>query len=351
MSSSHAQVDPVTGEVVNFMAHPATGITVFSHQSKSNTTTILGKITHRKIPNATTDPVPIEPSFIHSFWLSRNYVIIPELPLRLKNGGMDAIQTGSFATGLAWDQGSPVYLHIVSRVDKQHVASVQVRPAFFMFHDVNAYEENDELVLDAPIFQDADIVMHTHMFGSNLILRTDMSFVQDEEKVNGMTYPPSQDDVPVCRLCRFWIDMRTWQLKEHKVLADQFEFPAVARPMQPYRYAWGASGIVCSRVSDTKDNNSFPQMGLVKVDVHQGITARFDKQHWVCQEPIFVPKPGSDQEDEGVLLTQVNAFDAGGVENLLVIVDAKTMQELAVCVIGSFAASTLHGSYIDLSQA
>lgn len=350
MNSSHAKVDPVTREVVNFMAHPATGITVFSHQSKTNTTTILGTITHRKIPN---DPVPIEPSFIHSFWLSPTYVIIPEIPLRLKNGGMDAMETGSFATGLAWDQGSPAYLHIVSRVEKQHVASVEVRPGFFMFHDVNAFEDqsNNDLVLDAPIFDDADILMHTHMFGSNGIQSTSLVHQQESEsKMNGMTYPPRQDTIPVCRLCRFWIDTRTWQLKERKVLADQFEFPAVARPMQPYRFAWGASGITPSSSSVSKDSSTFPQLGLVKVDVEQGTTTRFDKQHWACQEPILVSKPGSDQEDEGVLLTQVNAFDANGVENLLVIIDAKTMEELAVCVIGDFAASTLHGSYIDLSS-
>lgn len=350
MSSSHAKVDPITREVVNFMAHPATGITVFSHQPKTNTTTILGTITHRKIPNTTTaDPVPIEPSFIHSFWLSPTYVIIPEIPLRLKNGGMDAMQTGSFATGFAWDQGAPAYLHIVSRVEKQHVASVEVRPGFFMFHDVNAYEDQSDLVLDAPIFDDADILMHTHMFGSNGIQSTASSLPQQEgeSKMNGMTYPPRQDNIPVCRLYRFWIDTRTWQLKEHKLLADHFEFPAVARPMQSYRFAWGASGITPSTQKDS--SSRFPQLGLVKVDMEQGATTRFEKQHWACQEPILVSKPGSDQEDEGVLLTQVNAFDANGVGNLLVIIDAKTMEELAVCVIGDFAATTLHGSYIDLS--
>jgi beta,beta-carotene 9',10'-dioxygenase len=67
---------------------------------------------------------------------------------------------------------------------------------------------------------------------------------------------------------------------------------------------------------------------LVKVDMETGEKLYWSRpDHWPS-EPLFVPRPGATQEDDGVVLCTI----LGGKEyatSYLLILDAKTMEPLA----------------------
>ncbi|OBZ87231.1 Beta,beta-carotene 9',10'-oxygenase, partial [Choanephora cucurbitarum] len=97
LSAAHHQYDPVTGEVFNFTltigAKPR--LVVFSI-SKEGKTTILGDTTQRA------DGSFIQSPYIHSFWLTQNYIIIPESPLIYKGAGLNMLLHGSALSSMAW---------------------------------------------------------------------------------------------------------------------------------------------------------------------------------------------------------------------------------------------------------
>jgi len=66
------------------------------------------------------------------------------------------------------------------------------------------------------------------------------------------------------------------------------------------------------------------------------------KNRW-CQEPIYVPRPGAEAEDDGWVLTIV--YDSAADRSELVILDAKNMGEEATIKLPFAMPPGLHGSW------
>jgi len=66
---------------------------------------------------------------------------------------------------------------------------------------------------------------------------------------------------------------------------------------------------------------------IIKIDVVKRKTKVWSPEvDGMPSEPVFVPRPGGTDEDDGVLLV-VN-FDTSRLKSALVVLDAKTMKEL-----------------------
>ena len=61
-------------------------------------------------------------------------------------------------------------------------------------------------------------------------------------------------------------------------------------------------------------------------------------------EPVFVPRPGASDEDDGVLLSQV--YDGEKRETFLLVLDAKDMTELSRCYTGMRCPISFHGQFL-----
>jgi carotenoid cleavage dioxygenase-like enzyme len=66
---------------------------------------------------------------------------------------------------------------------------------------------------------------------------------------------------------------------------------------------------------------------LIKVDVNTGAYLVWTEEGAYPGEPIFVPNPEGNKEDDGVVMT--NVLDTKHKETYLLILDAKTMKEVA----------------------
>ncbi|KAI9480628.1 MAG: carotenoid oxygenase [Benjaminiella poitrasii] len=343
-SAAHHQWDPSTNESYNFTLAtvPRPKLVVFKI-SETGETTVVAAITHRD------DQSPINPAYIHSFWLTENYLIIPESPLIVKNRGMDMLMNGSFISSMSWNSDAPTYLHVFKRNNPDYpsksglVASIPV-PSFYTFHVGNAFEspcpttKDIRLVLDCASFSNGDILHQLHTFG---VPRGKGPYVSPSQQtqLNGITNPPDYQ-MSFGDLVRFELNLDQKTMVSVKTLAENVEFPRFnqAYSMKAnHQYVYGCH---LSRFTEKKDQS----VHLVKIDLNNLSTKLYGHEGYGCSEPIFVPRPESKEEDDGVLLSLVNDFNQCCY---FVIVDAKHLKEIARVKIGEFTAITFHGSYID----
>lgn len=336
-------------------------LTVFSSTSTGEVT-ILAKITHRLDKNRT----PINLCYIHSFWLTKNFIIIPESPLYMKNHGLDFMASGSFLAGLKWDASLPTYLHIISRrSDQGHIATVPVDDSFFTFHVGNAWDSHDEkgnliLTLDCAAFPDGDIAYQVHTFGKPRLNNDDNDHNHDynKKKTNGFTFPPLQQS-SFGKLRRYKLTLTKLSMSNYSPISTTFETIVnnieflrynQEYAMKPYRFTYGNQFESLTSSSNSSNSNKAERYSIIKVDMNNGDTLKFDHEEYVCSEPIFVPKPNSDTEDDGVVLSFVNFMkkvDNNDDQCFLLILDALSLKEIARCHVGFFTATTFHGSYVD----
>jgi len=254
---------------------------------------------------------PVEkPAYLHSIGVTPDYVVLAEPPFVVDP--LDFFLPGGegFVDYFEWlpERGSRF---LVFERDSGALAAEIGTEAFFLFHHVNAFEDGGELVVDLVAYPDADIV-------------ADLSL----DALAG-----GAPDVPDGILRRYRLD-----LGGDGSVASASDFYAgteLARTspevrLGPYRYAYGqATG---------RDGEN----GLVKVDVETGGTTEWFEGVY-AEEPIFVPAPEGDSEDEGVVLATVLDPDAG--RSFLLALDGETFEERARAWLPHHLPFGFHGRF------
>jgi carotenoid cleavage dioxygenase-like enzyme len=118
-----------------------------------------------------------------------------------------------------------------------------------------------------------------------------------------------------------------------------FEFPSTNYRRvngRPYRFAYGAS--------DGPRADGTYRSAIVKIDLRTGGSTSFGDDAHVFGEPLFVARPQSDGEDDGVLLTVGSAQDAES--SVLAVIDARTMALVASAEVPSSIPLGFHGSFV-----
>jgi all-trans-8'-apo-beta-carotenal 15,15'-oxygenase len=157
-------------------------------------------------------------------------------------------------------------------------------------------------------------------------------------------------------LTRLVITPWTGGVAAHRLMDRACEFPSVAPAAvgRPHTHAymvgsrmdagdaWGAPQVIVKTTLS-------PQAGLEGGPpagpgaLRQRVFAP-GAGRW-AQEPIFVPRPGSNVEDEGWVLVLV--FDAAARRSELAILDAQSMERLATVRLPLMLPAGLHGSFTD----
>jgi carotenoid cleavage dioxygenase-like enzyme len=87
---------------------------------------------------------------------------------------------------------------------------------------------------------------------------------------------------------------------------------------------------------------------LVKVDVEDGSAAVWHEEGTYPGEPVFVPRPDGQAEDDGVALSVV--LDAEGGRSFLLVLDAGTFTERARAEVPHHIPFSFHGQYFGALQ-
>lgn len=234
--------------------------------------------------------------YTHGFAMTPRHALIWETAMRVQPLGF-LLTRRAYIRNFKWNPASGSRLHAVSLADGS-VRSWTI-PPMMCFHAVQAWEEGEELVAELCTYDDASIF-------EDLLL---------DRLRNGT----AQRAVP--RLTRY--RLRPAQAEAHtEVIGEGFELPQV----HPERFGRSRTGVAWFAGFDASRRNAFLDR-TVRLDLASGQRQTWQRENAVQLEPLFVPRPGGQADDDGVLL--VPTLADGDLGSVIGVIDAHTMECLA----------------------
>jgi beta,beta-carotene 9',10'-dioxygenase len=305
MTTAHPQLDPHTGHLINFTIKfgKTTRYHLYSLDPKTARRHRMGSIETQR------------PGYLHSFALTNRFIILLEFPLIIQP--MMLMTGKGFTDSLVWRPEQGIRFLVVRKEDgKLH--RVVEGDAGFGFHVINAFEQGDDIIIDACISKDASSV--TNLF------------------IDSLTGEPKSSPHP--QLKRYILKENHSMATEEIVSSACIELPSIHYSLyngQKYQYAYGISTNLL--LPENMDNQ------LIKVDTHSGDATTWYQENCYPGEPIFVPAPQGKKEDDGVLLSVV--LDGIQEKSFLLVLDAGTMNEIGRAQVPHHIPFGFHGIYTD----
>lgn len=262
--------------------------------------------------------IPIKsPSYIHSFSITPRYIIVADYSFRLGNLFALAFGEKPFIQNFVWDNRQDSHFLVINIESGELVAKIPADP-FFSFHHINAYEADENtLIVDLSAYNDAHLV--------------------DQLYIDALLH---QDYPQVGEFRRYTLPLGGGRAT-YEVLSDEsIELPRINyKPHNghDYQFAYGAS---------VKKNSTDFLNQVIKVDVKNRQTWVWHETGCYPSEPVFVPAPNAQSEDDGVLLIVV--LDSLAGNSFLLALDAHTMQELGRAIVPQHIPFGFHGSFFDI---
>lgn len=273
-------------------AHPHNEINYLIEYGPTSTYTLYRLINGKRDVFAR---IPVrEPAYMHSFAVTERYVILTAFPFVVNP--LDLLTKGKpFIQNFQWKPERGTEFILVSRNTGEVVKRIVAKP-FFAFHHANAYENGEEIILDAVIYDDPSIIANIH------------------------------EDHPV-RLERFTLSQG--RVSSQTLLDAPVEFPRVneAYDGKPYRYIYLAD----------------PAQALYKVDTLSGEVKLWSQNGCSVGEPVFAAASCPAEEDDGVVLSIV----CSGENAFLLILDGKTFEEMGRAIVNHPIPPGLHAQYFQ----
>lgn len=318
LSCAHLKRDPATGALVNVD-------TSFGRPSRYHVYAWSAAGTRTHVGSVETD----KPAYMHSFALTPRYVVLTEFPFRLDP--LRFLKPGRqppFIEQFEWTPDRGTRIVVMDRTTGAVVAEPVTDP-LFGFHHVNAFERNGgrEIVFDLETVPDATTIDSLSL--ENVRAGEMGTIAGDIERftVDLGTEGPGSADPTVSR----------------RTLSDDGSALPTVSPAQwcrPHRYVY-AMGL------DTPVTEWARR--VVKLDVTDGTVQTFDAGGDYFGEPVFVPAPGGDAPDDGVVLTV--ALDTDADRSRLLVLDGETFEERARAPLPHAAPFDFHGRYFPELRA
>ncbi|XP_031559099.1 beta,beta-carotene 9',10'-oxygenase-like [Actinia tenebrosa] len=331
------------------LAHP--------HNEKDGTTYNLGTTQgsspkyHVTVipPKAVADEQPLEggkilcsvPShstqaYFHSFGMTENYLILMENPLLMS---VPKILTHklfgwSIADCFYWYPTQLSHFHIISKETGKQLGIFTAEPTF-TFHHVNAFETDSEIVVDLCGYDDANIIQ--------------LLYLHELRGKEGSG--PKKTSIPSVRRYQIPLPLpnnlepvqlpKNAEGQDFEVLGQAMELPRINYDLcngKPYEYIYG---LHCTKKAGFHD-------ALIKLNVKTKEEIKW-KDHGenllsYPSEPVFVPRPGSTDEDDGVILSVV--IDVSNQQTFLLVLDGKTFKEVGRAEVPFITTATIHGAFV-----
>lgn len=259
--------------------------------------------------------VPVdEPAYMHSFSVTDNYLVLTEYPYVVKP--LD-LMFGSkpFIKNFTWHPERGTRFIVIDRHTGNVVGEYKTKP-FFSFHHANAFEKDGRLYVDVVTYSDPSII-------------TDLEVIKDQSISDAVSHPS--------QLERFTLDKATGALTAEVLVAETVEFPRIndAFDGKPYRYLYLAH-------FNAEGSSDKPE-GLYKVDVESKQLLNWSEEGCAPGEPIFVPAPKTQKEDEGVVLTLI--IDKKRGDSFLLVLDGESFKEIGRAHTPHLIPPGLHGQF------
>lgn len=259
--------------------------------------------------------IPVDrPAYMHSFAITERHLLLTEFPLVVNP--IDLITSGEpFIRNFKWQPERGTRFTLVDRQSGQLIGQWTTRP-FFAFHHANAFEADGKIVVDLVAYEDASILTEDPLYvGSKL--------------KSGKSYPS--------RLERFSLELKSESIASERLFDPSIEFPKIRESLDgvAYRYLY-ATGF-----GDREE--LLRSESLYKIDTQTKKHLRWSEEGCSPGEPLFVPSPDGQDEDDGVILTIVIQSS----HSFLLILDAKSFQEVGRAEAPHRIPTGLHGHFFS----
>ncbi|KAF7798314.1 hypothetical protein EIP86_009535 [Pleurotus ostreatoroseus] len=256
------------------------------------------------------------PAYIHSFAMTDRYLVLCVWQAHIKQSGLSILMNKNVAESIEtdWKPETGTLFYVVDRKNGGIVSKYKT-PPFFCFHHLNAFDDpkTGDIVIDMSVYPDNKVI--------NLL------YLEQLRNLNETTH------MLMGRARRFRLqnpsdatgkDARDAVVEFTLPQEECIELPVVAPRAyhKPYRFAYGI------HKKDPRVHHTFAD-GIIKLDMSAGPGAStvWSLPEHTPSEPIFVPRPGAEAEDDGVLLSIV--LDEQKARSAMVVLDAQSMTEVA----------------------
>ncbi|OYR43494.1 carotenoid oxygenase family protein [Halorubrum sp. Eb13] len=323
LSCAHFKRDPATGALV-------TVDTEFGRTSRYHVTAWTADGDRRHVGSVETD----RPAYMHSFALTPRYVVLTEFPLRLDpRRFLKPGRQPPFIEQFEWEPERGTRIVVLDRTTGAVVAEPTADP-LFGFHHVNAFEREggDEVVFDLETVPDAAAIDSLYL-----------------ENVRA-----GEMDAIAGRIERFTVDLGS------DTRTGRYGGGSDADVARETLSAEGSALPTCSPARWCREHRYVYAMGMdapvtewarrvLKLDAETGTVRTFDSGGDYFGEPIFVPAPDGESEDDGVVLTV--ALDVDADRSRLLVLDGETLAERARATLPHAVPFDFHGRYFPELRA
>ncbi|WP_017314235.1 carotenoid oxygenase family protein [Mastigocladopsis repens] len=289
--AAHPRFDPSCAQdggapcLVNFSIKPglSTTITIFELNTEGE---VVRKHAH-KVPGF---------AFIHDFAITPNYCIFFQNPVTFNPIPFVLGMRGA-GECVKFQPHQPTRIVIISRNPEQREVKILETHSGFVFHHANALEVGDEIVIDSICYESLPEVEPE----------------SDFREVDFDALQPGQ-------LWRFDINLKDKTVSRELIESRCCEFPTMhsQKVGRPYRYLYMGAAHA--------ETGNAPLQAFLKLDLESG-----KRQLWsaappgFASEPIFVPRPNSEREDDGWVVALV--YDSESHRSDVVILDARDLNK------------------------
>ena len=299
LTTAHPHFDRRDGAMLNFAVKlgPRNAYRFYRVPTGAMTPEVLAEI-----------PVK-EPGYVHSFGLTEHWYVLAEFPWKV-NPVRLALSGRPYAENYRWRPEQRTRFILVNRLTGEIRQDLKT-DACFAFHHVNAYEDGDELVVDATVYPDASII-------EDLYLNRLREKAPDKHaQLRRFHLRPVDGTVTSERLIDASIELAQINYARHNE--------------RPYRYAWGVG----------EDGDWIDR--IVRADVLERTSTNWHEPGCWPGEPVFVSHPDAADEDDGVLLSVV--LDGRRNTSFLLVLDAADLGELARAQVPHHIPFSFHGRF------
>ncbi|WP_405623826.1 carotenoid oxygenase family protein [Streptomyces sp. NBC_00076] len=276
-----------------------------------------------RVVRATRIPVADAP-MMHDFALTEKYVVIADVPITFDGAAAEA----GAVVPYVWNDKHPMRIGLLPRSGGT-TRWFEIDPVYYS-HTLNAYDQGDTVVVEYTAFPAPFYAAGRGMGG------------------------PSATGAPT--LDRWVIDLRAGRVRSSRLDDRPQEFPRINESLvsRRHRYAYTASTAEMWRAYETVDgvppDEKFANY-LVKHDMLRGSRRlhRFPEGAAVS-EPVFVPRRGARDEDDGYVLSYVNDPDRGATDLFILAAQDFGGHPLARIHLPGRVPLGFHGSWIADAQ-
>ncbi|PIC43605.1 hypothetical protein B9Z55_004278 [Caenorhabditis nigoni] len=279
---------------------------------------------------------PLYPTYMHSFGMSENYLIMFESPVRvnLQKFILRDFINATYRDCLEWKKNEEVKVFILNKKTGEKLDLKFKMDPFFTFHHANTFEKDGCLVVDycrmenAGNFRTLDIDnMRNGEFQNDLAFLPYLTRVIIPLSIPTTVTPGQNILEPLDWATGYSAILEadgSIKLTEKRTCDVSMEFPRYHWEkinMKEYKYVFGST--VFGKVNENP-------AGVVKADLKTGnhLIWNRENEHQICGEPIFVPNPEGVEEDDGILIVPIMTISEKQPPFVLIL-DAKTLKETA----------------------